>query len=390
MLNITSLRAQYQQRYGIHPRLIVRAPGRVNLIGDHTDYNDGFVFPVAIDRATYVAARPRTDPTIRVVAADLGDEDAFTIDVTERSSDHPWSNYVRGVVRALRVAGHPLSGADLLIASDVPRGAGLSSSAALEVATGYAFQMLNRLNILGEELALLAQGAENSFVGVQCGIMDQLISVFGRADHALLIDCRDLSYRPVPLPPSVAVVVCDSHVERALVGSAYNQRRQECEEAVRLLRRWYPKILALRDVSDDQFAAHEADLPEPVRARARHVISENGRAVHGAAALEAGDVAAFGRLMNESHASLRDDYQVSVPEMDILVATAQQLDGCYGSRLTGAGFGGCTVSLVEAGAVRRFSDDLQRAYYTATGRDATVYVCRASDGVSRAGDDDHA
>jgi len=389
MLNITSLREQYQQRYGIHPCLIVRAPGRVNLIGDHTDYNDGFVFPVAIDRATYVAARPRHDTTIRVVAADLGDEDAFTVDVTERSSGHPWSNYVRGVVRALRIAGHPLSGADLLIASDVPRGAGLSSSAALEVATGYTFQMLNRLNILGEELALLAQGAENSFVGVQCGIMDQLISVFGRADHALLIDCRDLSYRPVPLPPSVAVVVCDSHVERALVGSAYNQRRQECEEAVRLLSRWYPKILALRDVSDEQFAVHQADLPEPVRARARHVIGENSRTVQGAAALEAGDVAAFGRLMNESHASLRDDYQVSVPEMDILVATAQQLDGCYGSRLTGAGFGGCTVSLVDVSTVQRFSNDLRQAYQAATGRDVTVYVCRASGGVGRAEDDGH-
>lgn len=384
MFDITALSERFQRQYGIHPRLIVRAPGRVNLIGEHTDYNDGFVFPVAIDRATYVAARPRGDGKVRVFAVDLGDEDIFALEQVERSSDKPWSNYIRGMVQSLRAAGHEVTGVDLAIASDVPRGAGLSSSAALEVAVGYTFQTLNRLNILGEELALMAQGAENSFVGVQCGIMDQLISVLGRADHALLIDCRDLSYRVVPLPASVAVVVCDSHVARTLAGSAYNQRRQECEEAVRLLRQWYPKTLALRDISEEQLARHQDALPEVVRARARHVVSENNRAVRGATALEAGDVATFGRLMNESHASLRDDYQVSVPEMDLLVATAQQLDGCYGSRLTGAGFGGCTVSLVERGAVDRFAAGLQQEYRRVTGRNATIYVCRASNGVGRA------
>lgn len=385
MLDSGLLRERFRQRYGVYPSLIVRAPGRVNLIGEHTDYNEGFVFPVAIDRATYVAARPRSDRMVQVVSSDLNEEDAFPVDHIERSTQ-PWHNYVRGVVLALRVAGHSLTGADLLIASDVPRGSGLSSSAALEVAVGYAFQTLNHLNIPGKELALLAQGAENHFVGVQCGIMDQLIAVLGRADHALLIDCRDLSYRTVPLPQSVAVVVCDSHIPRTLAASAYNQRRQECETAVQLLRQWYPGIRALRDVSEDQFAAHSDVLPEPVRARARHVVSENRRTLQGAEALDRGDVVAFGQLMNESHASLRDDYHVSLPDIDLLVETAQRLPGCYGSRLTGAGFGGCTVSLVERRDVETFSHDLLQTYRDATGRTATIYVCRASDGVGRAVD----
>jgi galactokinase len=384
MLDVNRIRDQFEQHYGIHPHLIVRAPGRVNLIGEHTDYNDGFVFPAAIDRATYVAARPRDDNKIHVLAIDLGDEDQFDLDQIEFSTAHPWSNYLRGVAKGLLIAGHTLGGANLLITSDVPRGSGLSSSAALEVATGYAFQLLNRLNLLGEELALLAQGAENTFVGVQCGIMDQFISALGRQDHALLLDCRDLNYRPIPLPPNAKIVVCDSHMERSLAASAYNQRRKECDQAVRQFKQWHPKIIALRDITIEQFRAHEQDLPEPVRARARHVITENDRAVRGAAALEAGDVAAFGRLMNESHASLRDDYEVSIPEMDTLVAAAQQSPGCYGSRLTGAGFGGCTVSLVEESQVDRFKRDVAAAYREATGRDTTIYICRASDGVGRA------
>jgi galactokinase len=383
VIDVNEIRAQFEQHYQIHPRLIVRAPGRVNLIGEHTDYNDGFVFPVAIDRATYVAARPREDRVIRAFAADLRDEDEFSLDRIERSSKH-WSNYIRGVLKGLLAAGHQLGGANLLITSDVPRGAGLSSSAALEVATGYTFQMLSRLNILGEELALLAQGAENTFVGVQCGIMDQFISALGQADHALLIDCRDLSYRSVPLPSNARIVVCDSHIERALASSVYNQRRQECEQAVAILKQWYPKIRALRDITIEQFSKHEADLPEVVRARARHVISENTRALQGAEMLDRGDVAAFGQLMNASHASLRDDYEVSVPEMDVLVAAAQQVQGCYGSRLTGAGFGGCTVSLVDATVTEQFCTEVAAAYQAATGRTATIYVCRAVDGVGRA------
>jgi galactokinase len=385
MLDVNTIRDQFERHYGIHPRLIVRAPGRVNLIGEHTDYNDGFVLPVAIDRATYVAARSRDDNQVQIVAADMNDQDEFVLDVgLERSAAHPWSNYIRGVAKGLLAAEHPLGGANLLITSDVPRGAGLSSSAALEVAVGYAFQLLNKLNILGEELALLAQGAENSFVGVNSGIMDQFISVLGRAHHALLLDCRDLSYRLISIPPTTAIVVCDSHVERALAASGYNQRRAECDEAVRLFKQWYPKIIALRDISVEQFRLHEAELPELIRARARHVITENDRAVRGAAALEQGDVATFGVLMNESHHSLRDDYEVSIRDLDILVEAARRVPGCYGSRLTGAGFGGCTVSLVEASAVEPFRREVAAAYREATGRDTTIYICRASDGVGRA------
>jgi galactokinase len=385
MLDVNTIRDQFERHYGIHPHLIVRAPGRVNLIGEHTDYNDGFVLPVAIDRATYVAARSRDDNQVQIVAADMNDQDEFVLDVgLERSAAHPWSNYIRGVAKGLLAAEHPLGGANLLITSDVPRGAGLSSSAALEVAVGYAFQLLNKLNILGEELALLAQGAENSFVGVNSGIMDQFISVLGRAHHALLLDCRDLSYRLISIPPTTAIVVCDSQVERALAASGYNQRRAECDEAVRLFKQWYPKIIALRDISVEQFRLHEAELPELIRARARHVITENDRAVRGAAALEQGDVATFGVLMNESHHSLRDDYEVSIRDLDILVEAARRVPGCYGSRLTGAGFGGCTVSLVEASAVEPFRREVAAAYREATGRDTTIYICRASDGVGRA------
>jgi galactokinase len=384
MLDVDSIPDRFQRHYGAHPRLIIRAPGRVNLIGEHTDYNSGFVLPVAIDRATYVAARPRDDDRVHIVAADLAAEDEFALDAIERSADHPWSDYVRGVAKGLLAAEHQLGGANMLIASDVPRGAGLSSSAALEVAVGYAFQLLNQLNILGEELALLAQGAENSFVGVQSGIMDQFIAVLGRAGHALLLDCRDLSYRLIPIPTTAAIVVCDSHVERTLAGSAYNQRRAECADALQLFKQWSPKITALRDITLDQFRLHEAELPDPLRARARHVVSENDRTVRGAAALEAGDAAAFGLLMNESHQSLRDDYQVSIPELDTLVEAARRVPGCYGSRLTGAGFGGCTVSLVEIPAVEQFQRDVAAAYRAATGRAATIYICRASDGVGRA------
>lgn len=384
MLDVEHIRAQFESVYHIHPRLMVRAPGRVNLLGEHTDYNDGFVLPVAIDRATYVAARPRDDRLVQVVAADLDATDVFVLDDVQRSIEHPWSNYVRGVVRGLEVAGHQLGGANMLITSDVPRGAGLSSSAALEVAVGYTFQLLNRLNLLGEELALLAQGAENTFVGVQSGIMDQFISVLGQEGHALLLDCRDLTYRPVALPPDVRVVVCDSHVARTLAGSAYNQRRQECEAAVILLQQWYPRITALRDVLPEQLAAHETDLPEPVRSRARHVVHENSRVLRGATALEAGDVEQFGRLMNASHASLRDLYEVSVRQLDVLVEAAQTAPGCYGSRLTGAGFGGCTVSLVDTEAIEMFERSVAQAYRETTGIEPTIYVCRVSDGVGRA------
>lgn len=384
MPEISDLRDAFARRFGIHPRLIVRAPGRVNLIGEHTDYNEGFVLPIAIDRATFVAARARPDRTVRVHSGQFDAEDSFSLDAIERSTEHPWSNYVRGVVKGLLARDLPIVGADLLIESDVPLGAGLSSSASLEVAVGYALQLLNNINLLGEELALLAQGAENSFVGMQCGIMDQFMAALGRAGHALLLDCRDLSYTPIPIPPDVRVVVCDSGVRHSLVGSEYNDRRAACQEAVRLLKARMPRITALRDVSPEQLQANADLLPPEVLRRARHVVSEIWRTQTAAAALQSGDLARFGALMRQSHESLRDDYEVSVPEIDTLVELALHLPGCYGSRITGGGFGGSTVSMVRIGAVDEFTAALAEQYRARTGLEPRVLVCTPSEGVSRA------
>jgi galactokinase len=384
MPETSDLRAAFSQRFGTHPRLLVRAPGRVNLIGEHTDYNEGFVLPIAIDRATFIAGRSRSDQTVRVYSANFDEEDSFTLDRIERSAERPWSNYVRGVVKGLLARDLPLTGADLLVESDVPLGAGLSSSASLEVAVGYAFQLLNNINLLGEELALLAQGAENSFVGMQCGIMDQFMSALGRAGHALLLDCRDLSYRTIPIPPDVRVVVCDSGVRHTLVGSEYNERRAACHEAVQLLRTRLPKISALRDVSPAQLQANADVLPPAILLRARHVVSEIDRTRRAAEALEQGELVRFGQLMLESHVSLRDDYEVSVPEIDTLVELARALPGCYGSRITGGGFGGSTVSLVRVGDVNSFAAELAARYNASTGATARVLICTPSEGVSRA------
>jgi galactokinase len=384
MPEISDLRDAFEARYGVHPRLVVRAPGRVNLIGEHTDYNEGFVLPIAIDRATFVAARSRPDRTMRVFSVNFDEEDSFSLDRIERSETHPWSNYVRGVLKGLLARDLPLVGADLLIESDVPLGGGLSSSASLEVSVGYAMQLLNNINMLGEELALLAQGAENSFVGMQCGIMDQFMSALGRAGHALLLDCRDLSYTPIPIPPDVRVVVCDSGVRHTLVGSEYNERRAACQEAVRLLRQALPKITALRDVSREQLAAHAELLPPEILKRARHVVHEIWRTQRAAEALQRGELQQFGQLMVQSHESLRDDYEVSVPEIDGLVAIARTLPGCYGSRITGGGFGGSTVSLVRVGAVEAFASELAARYKAELGGEARVLICTPSEGVSRA------
>lgn len=380
----SSLFAAFEERYGYRPRLIIRAPGRVNLIGEHTDYNDGFVLPIAIDRAAYVAARAREDDVVQVHSQSFNQDDSFQLGEIAFNEKQPWSNYVRGVVKALLARIPSMAGANIMIDGDVPMGSGLSSSAALEVATGYTFQLLNDLNLLGEELALLAQGAENTFVGVRCGIMDQFISALGRADHALLIDCRDLDYRPVPLPSGIKVIVSGSGVHHEHASSGYNQRREECEEAVRLLKAHKPKITALRDISIEELNQWSADLPPTVLKRARHVVTENQRVLDSVAALDAGDLKRFGQLMNESHTSMRDDYEISVPEIDTLVTLAREVPGCYGSRLTGGGFGGSTVSLVDADADERFIEHVAAGYKAATGRDATIYVCRASDGVGRA------
>lgn len=381
---VKSLRQAFERRFGRAPEIIVRAPGRVNLIGEHTDYNDGFVLPVAIDRDVLFAAARRNDDRVHLWAIDLDEEDEFALSDISRSEARPWANYQRGVAAMLQARGHKLIGADVAFSSNVPIGAGLSSSAAVEVAAAFGFLSLSGEEMDRAQMALACQQAEHEYAGVPCGIMDQFISALGKEDHALLIDCRSLTYEHIPIPEGVRIVVADTGVRRALAGSEYRVRRSQCEEAVRLLQPVLPEIRALRDVSEADLERHGHLLPEIVRRRARHVVSENQRVLDAVAALRQGDLARVGELFVASHRSLRDDYEVSSPELDAMVEAAMEGPGCFGARLTGAGFGGCTVSLVRADRVEDFVAHLTRAYRERTGREATVYVTRAADGVGMA------
>jgi galactokinase len=377
---IEALEAEFSRLYGVPPELVVRAPGRVNLIGEHTDYNDGYVLPIAIDRSVLVAARTRTDRMVRLRAVDFGAQDLFSLESIERVEQQRWSNYQRGVAKVLLAEGFALPGADLAFASNVPIAAGLSSSAAIEVSMAVVWQTLAGFDLERSNLALLCQKAENTFVGVNCGIMDQFISALGRANAALLIDCRSLAYRPVSLPDGVVVVVMDTKKQRGLADSAYNTRRSECEQGVRLLQAHLPAIRALRDVSMAEFERYAGELPEHVQKRCRHVIGENQRVLDGVEALERGDAALFGRLMDASHRSLRDDYEVSCAELDAMVGAAWEAPGTIGARMTGGGFGGCAVALVEAAQAGPFTCQVTEAYERATGLTPSLYVCSATAG----------
>lgn len=365
----------FRRQWGAEPVLCARAPGRVNLIGEHTDYNDGFVLPMAIDRDIWMAFRPREDRTVRLWSLDFGQASVFALDAFANDASEPWSNYVRGVAWALGEKGIALRGLDAVIQGTVPIGAGLSSSAALEVAAGLALLASAGETLPPEELALACQRAENAFVGNRCGIMDQFVAVLGRAGHALFLDCRTLEYRHVPLPADFRIVVANSMVKRALVDSAYNERRSQCEEAARML-----GVRALRDADEAALASARSRLSDVVYRRARHVITENARVVQAVAAMRRGEAETFGALMDASHASLRDDYEVSCRELDALVEIARRQVGCLGARLTGAGFGGCTVNLVRVDAVDAFVTALRRGYREQTGLDAEIYVCAAADG----------
>ncbi len=369
----------FQERFGYPPSVVVRAPGRVNLLGGHTDYNEGFVLPAALDRAAWVAAAPLEEPVARVVALDFGAEDTFSLAPVPPPVGG-WADYPRGVAWALAGRGLEPVGMEAVLTSDVPVGAGLSSSAAVEVAFAWTWRALSGFDLGRTEVALLCQRAENEYVGVRCGIMDQMAAVWGRADHVLLLDCRTLELEPVRLPEGVAVVVADTTVRRELASSEYNRRRQECEEAVRLLSHHLPGIRALRDVSPDDFFRLQHHLPEPYRRRARHVVTENARVLEAAESLRVGDVERVGEAMRRCHRSLRDDYEVSSPELDLLAETAWGVPGCYGARLTGAGFGGCAVALVAEDAVDRLREALSRSYEARFGRQPILYVCHASDG----------
>ena len=375
----TLMRA-FAERHGRAARCF-RAPGRVNLIGEHTDYNGGFVLPMAIDRSTFVAAAAREDRLVNVHSLNRGE--SFTFDL-----DHPgeplrglWLDYVEGVARALESRGARLRGADLMLVSDVPEGAGLSSSAALEVSAGLALASISGAEVDRVTLALAGQQAEHTYVGTMCGIMDQFVAALGREGHALLIDCRTLEASPVPLDTSrVCVAITDTNVKHELSGSEYNARRAECEEGVRLLRQFLPGIEQLRDVSVEEFERHAAELPEVVRRRCRHVVTEDARTLAAVEALRRGDLAEVGRLMRLSHESLRDDYEVSCPELDLLAETAWGVEGVLGSRMTGGGFGGSTVSLVRRERLAEFRAALEGPYEARFGHPPTFYVSDAGGG----------
>jgi galactokinase len=371
--------AAFAQAFGGAATHLVQAPGRVNLIGEHTDYNDGFVLPCAIDRGTVIAARRRSDATVRVVAADFGGaRSEFRIDTTiAPSADAPWSNYVRGCVQQLLGQGLALTGAELAIAGDVPQGAGLSSSASLEVAVIQAFKSLQEFDSLDPtHVALLAQAAENQFVGCACGVMDPLISAHGKAGHALLIDCRSLQCTPVPLPPGIAVMIVHSRVRRGLVDSEYNLRREQCETAAR-----HFGVDSLRDVSMAVFDTCQRGLDPLVMRRARHVLTENQRTLAAAEALAAADMPRIGALMAASHASMRDDFEITVPPVDQLVEVLQHSIGdAGGARMTGGGFGGCVVALLPETMVDAAREAVASRYRAPSGEAAQVFVCHASQG----------
>lgn len=377
-------REGFMRTFGYEPERLYRAPGRVNLIGEHTDYNDGFVLPMAIDRAVWLAAARRADRRVRAIAATLDREDAFDLDGLRPDPEKHWAGYVRGVLAVLEQRGHRLGGMDLAYAGDVPIGAGLSSSAAVEMAVATAVRDLYELPLDVLELARVGQRAEHEFAGTQCGLMDQLISAAGRPGQALLIDCRTFERQAVPLPADVAVVVCDTGKRRGLADSAYNERRAQCEEGTRLL-----GVRALRDVDVDTFEARSRELPPLIRRRCRHVVYENARTLAAAETLRRGDLELFGRLMNESHASLRDLYEVSSEELDVMAALGQSQPGCYGARMTGAGFGGCAVAVVQFGAVESFARTVGRRYERETQRTPALYVCVAADGAARVDPDRH-
>ena len=361
-------------------RRAYRAPGRVNLIGEHTDYNNGFVMPVAIDRETRVVAEPRPDRRLIVRSEAFGEPAEIDLDAVGGGPTGHWSDYVRGVAAVLERAGHRLTGATLEISSDVPIGAGLSSSAALEVATARALLDLAGIGLDRTAIALACQRAEHEFAGMHCGIMDQFVACHARPGHALMLDTRSLEMDWLPLPPEIAIVVCNTMTKHALAGSAYNARRADCEEGVRAMAQRSPEVRALRDVTPAILEASRDILPERVYRRCRHVVTENARVTGAAAALKRGDLHAFGSLMGASHRSLRDDYEVSCPELDTMVACAAG-PGVFGARMTGGGFGGCTVNVVAAVAVDAFRERVSDLYRERTGTLPDVYVCTAARGV---------
>jgi galactokinase len=376
----------FKEKFGRQPTFVARAPGRVNLLGEHVDYNDGFVLPAAIDRATMVAFSFSGTDRTTLWAADFNAQVVFTpqsvpLKTTAGGSAMPsWGKYPAGVFFVLAQAGLATPGMDAVFSSDVPRGSGLSSSASVEMAFGVAWQALGGWRVTAMEMAKLGQKAENSYVGVNCGIMDQFASACGEKDKLLYLDCRSFEWQTIPLPGDVSIVIADTSVRRTLETSAYNERRASCDEAISIFKAKFPQVTSYRDITLDLFNQNVALLSEVTARRARHVVEEIARAEQAIPLLNGRKVAAFGKLMNDCHASLRDLYEVSCPELDVMAEIAQSLAGCYGARLTGAGFGGCTANLVERKEAGTFARELAEEYEARTGLHPEIYICQASQG----------
>jgi len=358
------------------------APGRVNLIGEHTDYNEGFVLPIAIGKKIIMLGQLRNDRLVQVFDLGYKAEVKFSLDSLSPSKKDTWANYLMGVMDEIQKAEYPLQGANLIFISNIPKGAGLSSSAALEVVTALTMAKLNLLEIKPVEMARLCQRAENNFVGVACGIMDQYVSCLGQKNYTLFIDCRSNDYELIPFKdPNYQVLICNSKIQRGLANSEYNKRREECKIATEFFKhKLNREIRALRDITIDEYKKYQAQLPEIIARRARHVISENYRVQAGVQALRMGNYSAFGQLMIESHRSLKDDYEVSCAELDLLVDLALKQEGVLGARMTGAGFGGCTVNLLRRDYVNTFKKNIKNEYKKITGINPDIYLTSPAEG----------
>lgn len=380
----------FQDLYGRPPTIVVKAPGRVNLLGAHVDYNEGWVLPAAIEQAIWLAAAPLEDGVVRVASLDFGHEGAATLAELADDSARPsgsdrqldWLNYPAGVAWAMQKAGHKLTGMQALFSGDIPIGAGVSSSAAVEMAFVLAWETLSGLKLDGRQRARLGRQVENDYLGLKSGIMDQFASLHGAPGHLIMLDCRTLNYDLVPLPPDAAILVADSGVRRELAGSDYNSRQDECRQALKILKQYLPNIHTLRDVDTEEFELYAHRLPLALRRRARHVVEECARVLNGVEALRQGNVGYFGRLIRESHISSRDLYEVSILELDILAASAWQVPGCYGARLVGGGFGGCVAALVKEPAAGEVAQSMEQTFEKEFGRKPPIFLCRASGGAA--------